>query len=83
MVRFHGIFTAQPNILEGQIIQEAIDQIRVKVVPTGRFSQEDMRDIVHRVRQRLGQSVQVQVETVQFIPRTSSGKIQAVISHLH
>jgi phenylacetate-CoA ligase len=82
MVRFHGIFIDQPNVREGQIIQEALDRIRVKVVPTNDFGEMDIDDIINRVKQRLGAEVQVTVEQVNHIPRTAAGKFQAVISRL-
>ncbi len=82
MVRFHGIFVDQPHVREGQIIQEAMDRIRVKVVPTDGLRAEDIHDIVHRVRQRLGLKVNVIVEAVEQIPRTRAGKIRAVVSLL-
>src|SRR5262245_55328690 len=90
--RFHGIFVDQPHVREGQIIQEALNRIRVKVVPSSTrngagnpggadaFGEADVADIVHRVRQRLGQQTEVIVEQVDEIPRTPSGKFQAVLS---
>ena len=81
MVRFHGIFVNQPHIQEGQIIQEALDFIRVKVVPTADFGPKDVADVETRIKQRLG-NVQVIVEKVNEIPRTKAGKFKAVISVL-
>jgi phenylacetate-CoA ligase len=82
MVRFHGIFINQPHIKQGQIIQETLDRIRVKVVPSQGFGPEDIRDVTARVQQRLGASVKVEVETVSHIPVTSAGKFKAVVSLL-
>jgi phenylacetate-CoA ligase len=82
MVRFHGVFVDQPHVREGQIIQEAIDRIRVKVVAADGFRERDASDVTRRVRQRLGMQVEVIVETVDRIPRTAGGKFQAVISHV-
>ncbi|MDQ3011956.1 MAG: hypothetical protein M3X11_14765, partial [Acidobacteriota bacterium] len=82
LVRFHGIFVNQPHIREGQIIQEALDRIRVKIVPTAEFTEADVADIIARVQQRLSAEVRVIVEPVADIPRTKSGKFQAVISLL-
>ncbi|HWR50088.1 MAG TPA: hypothetical protein VN428_03220 [Bryobacteraceae bacterium] len=82
MVRFHGIFINQPNVREGQIVQEDRDRIRVCVVPSNGFSQLDADEIVARVRQRLGPGMAVTVETVDSIPRTAAGKFKAVISHV-
>lgn len=82
MVRFHGVFVNQPHIREGQVIQETLNLIRVKVVPVGNFGQLDVDDIVQRIQQRLGKNVNVVVEPVQEIPRTKAGKFQAVVSML-
>jgi phenylacetate-CoA ligase len=82
MVRFHGVFVNQPHVREGQIIQEALDLICVKVVPSDGFGQTDVDEIVHRIQQRLGGSVNVIVESVDEIPRTKAGKFQAVISKM-
>ncbi len=83
LVRFHGVFINQPHVREGQIIQESLNFIRVKVVPTGDFDEWDVKDIVHRVQQRLGDKVEVEVESVLEIRRTKAGKFQAVISKLN
>lgn len=82
LVRFHGIFVNQPHVREGQIIQETLDRIRVKVVPTDGFNEADIADITARVQQRLSAEVSVTVEPVAEIPRTKSGKFKAVISLL-
>jgi phenylacetate-CoA ligase len=82
MVRFHGIFVGQPRVVEGQIVQERLDRIRVKVVGTCGFGAADEADIIARVRQRLGPRVQVVVEKVDAIPRTKNGKFKAVVSML-
>jgi phenylacetate-CoA ligase len=82
MVRFHGIFVDLPAVREGQILQEEIDRIRVRIVPARSFSEETKREIESRIHQRLGPSVSVIVETVDQIARTKAGKFQAVVSLL-
>lgn len=82
MVRFHGIFVDQPHIREGQIVQETLHRVRVKVVATEGFGAADVQDIIRRVQQRLGTEVEVVVETVSKIPRTAAGKFKAVVSLL-
>ncbi len=79
MVRFHGVFVDQPHVREGQVIQESLSRIRVKVVPTDDFDEADIRDIQQRVMQRMG-TVEVVVEPVTEIPRTKAGKFKAVIN---
>ncbi len=82
MVRFHGVFVDQPHVQEGQIIQEALDRIRVKVVPVSGYGPSDEPDLIRRVQGRLGPNVSVVVETVGSIPRTKAGKFKAVVSLL-
>jgi phenylacetate-CoA ligase len=82
LVRFHGVFVNQAHIREGQIIQEALDLIRVKVVPVAGFGEADVQDIIQRVRQRLGEGARVEVESVAEIPRSKAGKFQAVVSKI-
>lgn len=82
LVRFHGIFTEQPHVREGQIIQEALDRIRVRIVPTNGFGAADISDIERRMHMRVGTSIAIIVEPVAEIPRSKSGKFQAVISLL-
>jgi len=82
MVRFHGIFVDQPHVREGQIVQESLDRIRVKVVPADGYGPADESEIVRRVQQRLTPEMQVVVEIVAAIPRTKAGKFKAVVSML-
>lgn len=80
LVRFHGIFTDQPHIIEGQIIQETLTDFTVRLVPTSEFSEMDEHDVRQRMRQRLGDQVTIKIEKVTSIPRSTSGKFRAVIS---
>src|SRR5579872_259574 len=81
MVRFDHLFRNLPRIIEAQVIQEAINRLRVKVVATDGFGQEEETAIRQRTLQRLGQ-VEVSVERVAEIPRNNRGKFRSVISLL-
>src|SRR5690606_41945846 len=63
------IFTDQPNIIEGQIIQETLHDFVVKLVPATNFSEGDELDVQARMRQRLGSDVNITIEKVTSIPR--------------
>lgn len=82
MVRFHGVFINQPHIKQGQIIQNKLDALLVKIVPTDGFNSADEQEVVRRIQQRLGNQVSVNVEVVDKIPVTKSGKYKAVVSFL-
>ena len=82
VVRFNGVFADQPHVQEGQVVQETLRHIRVKVVPTAGFTRRDVDDLTARVHQRVGPGVTVTVEEVASIPRMAGGKFQAVISRV-
>lgn len=79
-VRFHGVFTEVPGVREAQIIQEARDLIRVKVVGGSEYTDASSQEIVRRIHARLTTGMRVEVERVDSIPRTKAGKFQAVIN---
>ena len=82
MVRFHGLFVNIPHVLEGQVIQEELDLIRLRVVTTPSFGPEQEKRLRERlVRERLG-AVRVMIDKVPFIERTERGKFRAVVSRL-
>lgn len=78
--RLDPVFKGGLPVREAQIIQEQLNLIRVKVVPDQGYGEYDAEDIRQRILQRLGDQVTVQIETTEAIPRTASGKFQAVIS---
>jgi phenylacetate-CoA ligase len=74
---FYGI-----HLHEAQIIQDAVDHVRVLLVPAPGYTAESARIIVERLHARLGR-VNVQVDVVAAIARTSGGKFRSVISNLN
>ena len=80
--RLDLIFKTDLPIREAQIIQDAWNEVRVRVVPDAAFRPEDSDRIVQRVQDYLTPAVKVAVEAVSAIPRTRSGKFRAVICNL-
>ncbi|HEV8117228.1 MAG TPA: hypothetical protein VGQ32_01820 [Thermoanaerobaculia bacterium] len=74
---FYGLPVAQ-----GQIFQESLDLIRARVVTSGPFGEQETRQLVYRIRLRLGVPSHVLVEIVPELPRTSGGRVRSVISLL-
>jgi phenylacetate-CoA ligase len=79
--RLDPVFKAQLPIREAQIVQEALDRIKVRYVPTADFKPAASRLIVERLRARLGR-VEVIMERVDTVPRTANGKFRAVVCNL-
>jgi len=80
-VRFHGLWLGLPNVMEGQVVQEERDLIRLRVIGTPAFGVKERDVLIKRVRERLG-DVRVVVEQVEELERTKSGKVRAVISRV-
>ena len=68
-------------VRQGQIIQEALDRIRVRYVPAEGFSVASGHLIVQRLQERVG-DVHVVLEEVSDIPRGANGKFRAVVCAL-
>jgi len=81
-VRFHGIFIGLPHVIEGQIIQEQIDLLRVRVVATDGFGPQDEQLIRRRITGERLDGMRVVIEPVESIARTERGKFKSVISML-
>jgi phenylacetate-CoA ligase len=71
------VFDTNIEIEEAQIIQERLACIRVRYVPTPKFSQRDGLLLRTRIQERMGE-VEVALEPVVQIPRGPNGKFQAV-----
>jgi len=82
LVRFHGVFSEQPNVRQGQIIQKNLEHIHVKIVPKPGFGENDECDVIARVQRRLTSPMRVTVEKVDTLELTRTGKIKAVVSEL-
>lgn len=82
LVRFHSVFTDQPNVREGQVVQKSADHLVLRIVGTASFSEHDCRSLISRTERRIGPGVKVEVEQVETIARNKAGKFKAVLSLL-
>jgi phenylacetate-CoA ligase len=68
------------NIAEHQIIQEDRSHVVVKVVKGETFTDADSNHLLAGLRDTLGDSMEIELEFVDRIPRTKAGKFRWVIS---
>jgi len=80
--RLDPVFKGDFRIREAQIIQEALDHLRVDVVSDGGFDEEQSARLSRALHERLGDDVTVRVRLVESIPRGANGKFRAVVSQL-
>jgi phenylacetate-CoA ligase len=77
-----GAFSSIPGLCETQVIQTKRDQLVIKLVTDKDFSAYSERELIHQVRNRVGDRIRISLDRVAVIPREPNGKFKAVISHL-
>jgi len=80
--RLPGVFTRLDGVQEGQVVQTAIDNLLVRIVKTSAFSDETLKQLYKALRERVGNSMKIQVEYLDQIPRENNGKMRTVVSLL-
>ena len=77
---FTGILEYFPEIDSFQVVQETLDTMVVRIVPTKQFSLESRERIVSALREKGATGILIQIELVDEIPLTPGGKRRFVIS---
>jgi len=80
--RMDHVFKDALMIKEAQIIQEAIDELKVLIVIREGFSQSDFEMLKKEFQTRLGNEMKLRFEIVDGIPREPNGKFRSVISRI-
>jgi phenylacetate-CoA ligase len=75
-------FKPMDNIVESQIIQESLHNIRILIVKNELYSNEDERIFLNSFIDRVGLEVEISIEYVDQIERTKNGKYKWVISKI-
>ena len=70
------------NIIESQIVQEDLEEIRVKFVPANNFSEKDKRKIVENARMYLGSGAHVTFEETDSLIKEGACKFRPFISQV-
>lgn len=65
-----------------QIVQEKQDYVTLKIVTSSQYSQKEENKFLSAIRERIGNSLEIELEYVDEIPREKSGKFQIVKNNL-
>lgn len=82
ILRFDYLFKSMKNIEECQVVQRKLGQIIFRIVPRPQFNSKDENELKNLVKEWISKKLEVIVELVNEIPRTTSGKFKAVVSEL-
>jgi phenylacetate-CoA ligase len=73
-------FKPLDSVLESQIIQEEPGRLQVRIVRRSDFSDKDSAHLISALRARVGPTMHIELQFVDNIPRTKTGKFRWVIS---
>ena len=68
------------HIGESQIVQEDVDRIVVRIVAGSDYCAEDENRLIQGLKEKLGAGMSIEIERVDHIPRTATGKFRFSIS---
>jgi phenylacetate-CoA ligase len=67
------------HILRIQVIQETLNDVRILVLPAPGYSERDAAQLLQNARAKVPDSMQLRIETAQWLERTPRGKTPLVI----
>jgi len=78
---FTGILEHFPEIESFQVVQESMESMVIRIVPTEQFSEESSDRIVAALQEKGATGIRIEIELVGQIPLTPGGKRRFVISN--
>ncbi len=78
--RLDHIFKGVRNLVQAQIYQPDRQKLILRIVPDTSFEKKDGEQILEKLYKRIGEDMQLELQSVQALPRSGRGKIQSVIS---
>jgi phenylacetate-CoA ligase len=78
--RLDHIFKEQYDVAEAQIVQPDEKSIDVFIVPRATYSSTSNRRLMRKIRERLGDQIEIKIQIRDSIPREANGKFRAVKS---
>lgn len=77
--RLDHLFKDMVRIAEAQIRQPRAGAATIAIVPRPGWSKADERALLDECRERFGERLKVEIELVEAIPKTASGKLRLVV----
>jgi phenylacetate-CoA ligase len=79
--RLDPVFKKGIPIREAQVVQETLNRLRVRFVPAAEYTIDAGLRLIERLQARVG-NMDIVLEEVDRVPRTSNGKFRAVVCNL-
>lgn len=78
----YNVFKYAEGIEESQIVQESVDKFILRIVPGDSYNDHQANLVTKKLKNRVGEDISIEIELLDEIPKTSSGKFRAVISNV-
>jgi len=78
----YNVFKYTERIDESRIVQESVDEFALQIVPDDGYTDEQAQIAIKKLKDRVGEDIDVEVELLDSIPRTDAGKFRAVVSNV-
>ncbi|WP_298600788.1 phenylacetate--CoA ligase family protein [Zoogloea sp.] len=82
VVMLDWIFSGLFGLMEAQVVQDRLDEVRIRIVAGSEFGFADEQALLARALERLGPRVRIRIERVAQIERTRNGKFRQIVSRL-
>lgn len=82
VVMLDWIFSGLFGLMEAQVVQDRLDEVRIRIVAGNEFGFADEQALLARALERLGPRVRIRIERVAQIERTRNGKFRQIVSRL-
>jgi phenylacetate-CoA ligase len=80
--RLDHVFKDMVNVREAQLVQDVRERMKVMIVPLDNYGPDDEKQLLYEFRLRIGDAIELDIDYVERIPRTPSGKLRFVVSSL-
>ncbi len=71
---FTGFFEWEKSVDQFQVVQKAPDKIEVRLIVNAFYNQEEEEKITKRIRDHIGEGIELRIQLVDKIPITRAGK---------
>jgi len=75
-------FKPLDSIDSSQLVQTDLDRLLIRIVPRPGYTEAHSDHLVSELKERLGQDMRIDIELVDALPRTASGKFKWVVSQV-
>ncbi|GAW27997.1 phenylacetate-CoA ligase [Carboxydocella sp. ULO1] len=79
IIAINNLFWNVDNVIRAQVIQDAIDKIRILVIPAIGFNENNKKQIMVNARYKIPQNISIKIQIVNKLEVNKQGKVPFII----